>query len=149
MEIRALLVLSRGKSKDETTFQPLRSEHFVGKLSTDISCPAGQLLPIRSRTDSGLAGQTVVDVYLPKIEGVEIETWVDNLRIPWTLLFLPNGDALVSERPGGILRIPEGESEAVTYLEINAHHPDFEVHPYVYVIYSYTKMVAGRHASNS
>ena len=46
--------------------------------------------------------QTVADVYLPKVEGVEVETWVDNLRISWTLLFLPNGDALVSERPGRI-----------------------------------------------
>ena len=95
--------------------------------------------------------QTVQDVYLPKVEGVEVETWVDNLRIPWALLFLPNGDALVSERPGRILRVPEGESEPVTYLEIKAHqdgdsglmgmalHPDFERHPYVYVMYSYSE----------
>ena len=95
--------------------------------------------------------QTVEDIYVPKVEGVEVETWVDNLRVPWALCFLPNGDALVTERPGRILRIPQGDSEPLTYLDVDAHHdgdsglmgmaldPDFEHRPYVYIMYSYER----------
>ena len=95
--------------------------------------------------------QTIEDVFVPHVEGVEVETWVTDLRIPWELVFLPNGDALITERPGRILRIPKGTSNPVTYVEIAAHHdgdsglmgmalhPDFERKPYVYVMYSYTQ----------
>ena len=95
--------------------------------------------------------QMVEDEYVPHVEGVEIETWVDNLQIPWALLFLPGGDALVSERPGRILRVPKGATEPVAYAEIDAHHngdsglmgmalhPDFERQPYVYIMYAYSK----------
>ncbi len=94
--------------------------------------------------------QTVLDVYLPKVQGIKVETWVDSLQIPWSLLFLPNQDALVAERPGRILRIPQGTSSPTLYAEIAdvihegdaglmgmALHPAFEDTPYVYVMHSY------------
>ncbi|MBN2245959.1 MAG: PQQ-dependent sugar dehydrogenase, partial [Candidatus Aminicenantes bacterium] len=44
--------------------------------------------------------QKVEDRFLPEGDSVKVEGWVENLEIPWSLVFLPNGRALVSERPG-------------------------------------------------
>ncbi len=90
-------------------------------------------LPIR-----GEVLQTVEDVYLPKVEGIEVET----LSIPWSLVFLPNRDALVAEQPGSIRRITQGTSEPTLYAKIDvihegngglmgmALHPAFEPEPF-------------------
>ena len=94
--------------------------------------------------------QTVADVFRPEVEGVEVETWVQNLTIPWSLIFLPNGDALVTERPGQIQRIPRGQNQPQLYVKIDevapvgdgglmgmALHPKFKQHPFVYALHSY------------
>ena len=94
--------------------------------------------------------QTVTDLFLPEVEGVTVEVWVDSLHIPWSLVFLPNGDALVSERRGQIQRIPRGEDQQVLYVKLDevAHvgdgglmglalHPQFADHPFVYAMYTY------------
>jgi quinoprotein glucose dehydrogenase len=94
--------------------------------------------------------QTVQDKYVPNPKNVKVTTWVDSLTIPWSLRFLPNGDALVAQRPGTIVRIPKGSSEQQPFLRISkvaavgdaglmgmALHPDFEDHPYIYVMYTY------------
>ncbi len=100
----------------------------------------------------GEVPQTVADVFLPEVEGVRVETWVDSLQIPWSLVFLPNGDALLSERYGQIQRIPRGLSQPKLYIKLDevAHvgdgglmglalHPQFTQHPFVYVMHSYQK----------
>ena len=91
----------------------------------------------------GEVPQTVADVFLPEVAGVTVETWVQNLEIPWSLVFLPNGDALVAERRGTIQRIARGADQTELYAEIEvAHvgdnglmglalHPDFEHHPFL------------------
>ncbi len=94
--------------------------------------------------------QTEADVFLPEVEGVEVETWVHKMQIPWSLVFLPNGDALVSERRGRIQRIPRGQNQPQLYIKIDevAHvgdgglmglalHPQFTQHPFVYAMHSY------------
>ncbi len=98
----------------------------------------------------GEVPQTVADVFHPEVEGVSVETWVDSLQIPWSLVFLPNGDALLSERRGRIQRIPRGLSQPKLYIKLNevAHtgdaglmglalHPQFTQHPFVYAMHSY------------
>ena len=43
---------------------------------------------------TGKKPQHVEDVYLPDGEGVKVESWVGDLEIPWSLVFLPDGRAL-------------------------------------------------------
>lgn len=52
--------------------------------------------------------QKVEDVFLPEVKGIRVEVWAEGLEIPWSLVFLPDGRALVSERPGRIRLISGG-----------------------------------------
>ncbi len=94
--------------------------------------------------------QKVDDRFVPEPSGVEVETWVENLEIPWSLVFLPNGDALVSERPGKIKIIKKGRTEAENYMAVPetshtgegglmglALHPRFSENSYVYAMHTY------------
>lgn len=98
----------------------------------------------------GEVPQKVSDAFMPVVEGVKTTVWVDNLTIPWSLRFLPNGDALVAQRPGTIVRIPSGTKTQKPYLEIAevTHevdaglmgmdlHPDFDKNGWIYVMYAY------------
>lgn len=78
-----------------------------------------------------------------------VATFVSSLQDPWAMAFLPNGDMLVTERPGrlrlvqrGVLRPePIGGVPRVRYggqgglLDV-ALHPDFETNRLVYLSYS-------------
>lgn len=94
--------------------------------------------------------QKTEDVFLPEVPGVKVEVWVDSLTIPWSLRFLPNGDALVAQRPGSIVRIPSGENNPIPYLEVPgsvhevdaglmglAVHPNFETNHWIYIMHAY------------
>ena len=105
---------------------------------------------VRAQPVMGEQPQTVSDLYLPEVEGVTVEVWVDSLDIPWSLLFLPNGDALVAERRGQIQRIPHGQDRPDLYVQLDevAHvgdgglmgltlDPQFASRPYLYAAYMY------------
>jgi len=116
---------------------------------------AAQQFKITVQQKSPIKGekpQTVTDKYVPNPQNVTVTTWVDSLTVPWSLRFLPNGDALVAQRTGTIVRIPKGSSEQEPFLKIPnvvvegdvglmgmALHPDFSDHPYIYVMYTYQK----------
>ena len=98
----------------------------------------------------GEVPQKVQDIFRPVVEEVTVEVWVDSLTIPWSLRFLPNGDALVAQRTGLIQRIPSGTNQPVPYLEVPevVHevdaglmgmdlHPDFEENGWIYVMHAY------------
>src|SRR5262245_1210598 len=50
----------------------------------------------------GKAPQSVQDQFIPDPPGVSVETWISGLSVPWSLVFVPDGRALVSERRGQI-----------------------------------------------
>lgn len=73
-----------------------------------LSCNNGDLLSQTGDVVIGDEPQQVEDVYAPDPSGYSVEVWQQNLTIPWSLVFLPDDDALVSERPGAIRLIRDG-----------------------------------------
>ena len=68
----------------------------------------------------GPAPQRVEDVYLPEPDGYRPVAWIDGLEAPWSLVFLPDGRTLVSERPGRIRLIRDGRLEPEPYAILDA-----------------------------
>ncbi len=111
----------------------------------------------------GPVPQKVDDVYMPMPQGYRLVPWVENLEAPWALVFLPDGRALVSERPGRIRLIEGGRLAAKPYAELAttsgaagimgvltrlvtggegglmglAVHPRFPAPPFVYAMHTY------------
>ncbi|HEX2741201.1 MAG TPA: PQQ-dependent sugar dehydrogenase, partial [Rubrobacter sp.] len=82
------------------------------------------------------------------VERVEVSTLVTNLDVPWSFAFLPDGDALVTERDSGrLLRVsPSGEVREIQTLPESgsgeggllgvAVSLDYEEDHYVYAYYT-------------
>ncbi len=99
----------------------------------------------------GKSPQDVKDIYLPDGDGIRVETWIENLDIPWSLIFLPDGRALVSERPGRIRLIKDGKIMREPYAAVEAHHSGegglmglavhyaFPQKPFIYAMHTYKK----------
>ena len=111
----------------------------------------------------GSAPQKVEDAFVPHPLGYRAVPWVQGLEVPWSLVFLPDGRALVSERPGRIRLIRDGVLQEEPYavlaaveggkgligfiLELAvggegglmglALHPDFPEEPYLYAMHTY------------
>ncbi|MBI5674840.1 MAG: PQQ-dependent sugar dehydrogenase [Nitrospirae bacterium] len=95
--------------------------------------------------------QDLKDIFLPDGDGVKVESWIDNLDIPWSLIFLPDGRALVSERPGSIRLIKDGKPQEAPYVKLDVHpsgegglmglalHPEFPKKPFIYAMHTYKK----------
>ncbi len=91
------------------------------------------------------------DIFLPEPDRVKVENWIDNLEIPWSLIFLPDGRALVSERPGRIRIIKGNRLLNEPYMLIPVHHagegglmglavhPEFPAKPYIYAMHTYKR----------
>jgi glucose/arabinose dehydrogenase len=82
----------------------------------------------------------------------DIEIIVQNLDIPWEIAFLPNGDMLVTERSGKLLKIGS-ETKVIKEIEGVKHigeggllglalHPNFSVNNFIY-FYSTTQDANG------
>ncbi len=86
------------------------------------------------------------------ISGYKIETVAENLTIPWSIDWLPDGTALFTERNGNLRAIQNGEllQEPLLTLGVGAGEggllgvavdPDFEKNNYIYLYYTYTEFV--------
>ena len=82
------------------------------------------------------------DAVLP--DGPDQETVIEDLTIPWELVFLPGGGMLVSERVGNLIYIAEDGSRASIPVEGVEHtgeggllgmalHPSFEENRFIYL----------------
>lgn len=79
---------------------------------------------------------------------VRAETVVSGLEVPWGIGFLPQGDLLVTERPGRVRLVQKGElrSQPVATLRVSdsgeggllgiAIHPDFAQNRFFYLYYT-------------
>ena len=92
--------------------------------------------------------QAVDDRWILDPPGITIETWAAGLVAPWSLAFLPDGRALVSERRGRILLVERDGSyapavefgiweDAESGLMGIAVHPDFPNPAFVYAMYTW------------
>ena len=107
--------------------------------------------------------QHVKDIFLPTPSGIRVENWITGLEAPWSLVFLPDGRALVSERPGRIRLITDGRLAETPYAVFEtapgasslgnfflnlfasgegglmglAVHPEFSTKPYIYAMYTW------------
>lgn len=81
--------------------------------------------------------------------GIAVETWVEGLEAPWSLVFLPDGRAMVSERPGRIRLVRQGRlaADPVITLDVRqggegglmglALDPGFPGRPYLYAMHTH------------
>lgn len=109
----------------------------------------GVAQPVRSDLVVGNAPQAVEDRFVPDPPGLSVETWASGLEVPWAIVFLPDGRALVSERPGRIRVLEsDGTVRDTPYATLPvaargegglmglALHPDFPATPHVYAMYT-------------
>jgi aldose sugar dehydrogenase len=83
---------------------------------------------------------------------VTVETFADNLEIPWSIAFAPDGRIFVTERVGKLRVIEDGElnSQAIKIFDVGkgeggllglALDPNFDTNHYLYLYYTYTEFL--------
>lgn len=111
--------------------------------------PGASKNPRPDRPVVGAVPQKAEDVFIPDPPDFIVETFAENLEIPWELVFLPDGRALVTERPGRIRMIDKGKLLDTPYASVPvsssgegglmglALHPGYPREPYLYVMYTH------------
>ena len=109
---------------------------FWGKLRSSVFAPR-QTIPTNG---------TKLTIEQSSLQDIEVV--VQKLDIPWEIVFLPNGDLLVTERSGKLLKIGS-ETKVIKEIERVKHigeggllgltlHPNFSVNNFIY-LYSTTQ----------
>jgi glucose/arabinose dehydrogenase len=96
---------------------------------------------------AGRQPQAVEDRMVPDPPGMTVAVWASGLEVPWSVVFLPDGQTLVSERRGRILMLdrngkPRPESYATPAVVARgegglmglALDPHFPERPYLYAM---------------
>jgi quinoprotein glucose dehydrogenase len=106
--------------------------------------------PVQARKGPavGEAPQESETLFVPHPKDIRVDSWIEGLEAPWSLVFLSSQRALVSERPGRVRLIRDGELAAEPYARIEAAavgeggllglsaHPGFPEPPYIYAMYT-------------
>ena len=100
---------------------------------------------------AGMAGNVVVETASGDAR-FRVETVAAGLEVPWGFAWLPNGDMLITERPGRVRIIEKGKLRAEPVFTVPdveptgesglmdiTLHPDFVKNSFVYLAYSYNK----------
>jgi glucose/arabinose dehydrogenase len=105
--------------------------------------------PSLAQVAIGPRPQAVDDVIRQEVPEVRVASWIEGLEAPWSLVFLPGGRALVSERPGRIRLIENGALRREPFAQIVvresgegglmglALHPEFPRAPFLYAMYTH------------
>ncbi|MGY5144317.1 MAG: PQQ-dependent sugar dehydrogenase [Candidatus Nitrosopumilus sp. bin_32a] len=84
--------------------------------------------------------------------GVSVETVAENLTIPWSINWTPNGDILFTERNGNLRIIQDGQLLEKPLLSLDvggveggmlglAVDPNFEENNFIYIYYTYNEFL--------
>jgi len=121
---------------------------FIRSILLIAACVLAGASPARAQIQTGPAPQRVADTYLSGGPGIEVTSVVTGLEVPWSLVFLPDGRWLVSERPGRIRVVAGGQLRAAPLATLDvvargegglmglAVHPDFPRAPFVYAMHT-------------
>ncbi len=95
-----------------------------------------------------------------QLHGYRLETWVDDVKEPWSLAFLPGNRALITEKKGRLMLVENGRLnprpiEGVPEVDNNGQaglfdvvpHPDYERNGWLYFAYSDPQTDNGRKVS--
>ena len=90
----------------------------------------------------------------PTLTPPDVEVIATDLQIPWEIVFLPNGDLLITERTGQLIRLESPSGERIVHVVEGvqpigeggllglALHPDFEDNALIY-LYLTTRSTSG------
>lgn len=109
------------------------------------------LAPNSACSPAGLAENVVVSTESGDVK-FRVETVASGLQVPWGFAWLPNGDMLVTERPGrvriiekGKLRaepvftVPDVEPSSESGLMDISLHPEFAKNSFIFLAYAYAR----------
>ncbi len=85
--------------------------------------------------------------------GVRVETVADNLAIPWSIDWFPNGDIIFTERNGNLRVIENGKLQNIPLLSLSvagveggmlgvAVDPDYSENNFIYLYYTYNEFLS-------
>ncbi|MDD4289615.1 MAG: PQQ-dependent sugar dehydrogenase, partial [Atribacterota bacterium] len=110
-------------------------------------------LSLNAQTNQPIVGeppQSIEDNFILEPAEYHVETWVENLDIPWELVFLSENKALVTERNGQIRLIENSILQQEPYKVVDevahigegglmgfAKHPRYPQQKYLYIMHTY------------
>ncbi|MBE9155348.1 PQQ-dependent sugar dehydrogenase [Nodosilinea sp. LEGE 06152] len=129
-------------------YKPLFAPLIVSFALVSCAASAPQSGPA-SETAPEPAQETAQSSPPPVVESVEPVTLIEGLEHPWSMVWLPNGDMLITERPGRLRRVSNGELDPTPIAGVPnvlalsqgglldlALHPQFETNGLIYFAYA-------------
>ena len=122
----------------------------IGAAAIAAESQLNKLEPETTSTTSSSTGNAsqATTVLAGKV-GFRVETFVENLTIPWSLAWAPDGRGFFTERPGRISVITIENNKPTLFAEVKVEHigeggllglalsPQFDANRFVYVYHTY------------